>query len=152
MTTLKFFTATLLLISAQANAAINTKSQIKDYNYVCTHTTKPEALVFKTTTPQKIWRTGLNEKGEIKKNKAFELTKIKINTASLKNEGDVASFKANLAKDYELKGVFVKETDGEIPLTTISSYIPDGKQSQIKDKYNCTTEQKETKLILGLAE
>ncbi len=139
----------ILITALQAFAATAAVSQIKDYNYVCTHITKPEALVFKTSSPQKIWRTTLNEKGQIKTGKAFQLSDIKINAEAINKEGQVASFKARLAKNYELKGLFAKDTDGDLPLTVVSSYIPDGKLSQIKDRYNCSIEKSDIVFKLG---
>ncbi len=141
----------IVILIATFNTLIATAavSDIKDHNYVCTHITKQEALVFKTTTPQKIWRTGLTEKGEIKIKSAFELSEIKINTEAINKEGQVASFNALLTKNYEIKGLFAKDTDGDLPLTVITSYKPDGKQSQIRDSYNCSMEKADITLKLG---
>ena len=124
-------------------------SEIQNYNYVCIHVSKPEALVFKTTSPQKIWRTTLTRDGEIKKGKAFQLSQIQINGESIEKEGELASFRAHLAKDYEIKGFFSKDTDEDLPLTVVSTYIPDGGTSQIKDHYNCESQLNNRSLKLG---
>ena len=144
-----FFILTATFYSLFVSAAV---SDIKNYDYICTHITKAEVLVFKTSFPQKIWRTGLNEKGSIKIKKAFQLSQVKMNYVSLKEEGQVASFKAQLAKDYEIKGLFIKETDGEIPLTVISSYKLDPNLTPIKDRYNCSTNHAEIPIFLGSVE
>ena len=138
----------ILITTFQAISVMAAVSDIKDHNYVCTHIKKEEALVFKTTAPQKIWRTGLNEKGEIKTKNAFELSEIKINSDAINKEGQVASFKAKLTKNYEIKGLFAKGTDQDLPLTVITNYTPDGKQSQITDRYNCSLEKSEINLKL----
>lgn len=132
------------LSSLQATAS----TQIQDPNYVCVHTQKPEALVFKTSTPQKIWKTSLLKSGEIKRAKAFELKKPQINAASINIEGKVSSFKAELTKDYEVKGLFEKQTDEDIRLVVISNYAPQKKATQRKDSYNCHLEKSDTPPIL----
>jgi len=60
----------------QAHAAKTEAKKIEDPNYICIHTNKPEALVFKTTSPQKIWKTSVLKTGEIKKEKASEFKKV----------------------------------------------------------------------------
>ncbi len=147
-----FFVLGLFLIfnSKYAFAATQKKSsEIKDYNYVCMHASKPDALIFKTTTPQKIWRTTIDRNGQITKGKAFELSKIDINAESINRAGELASFKGQLTKNYEIRGFFAKDSDGELPLTVISTYLPDGKSSQIKDNYNCELETTNKQIQLG---
>ncbi len=139
----------LLLIAAAASfataqfatAASTTRSDIKDYNYVCMHITKPEALVFKTSAPQKIWKTAIAKNGDIKKEKAMQLGQIQINAQNLKDNSQVATFRANVAAGYQIKGLFEKDTDGELPLTVVSSYLPDGISATVKDHYNCELQQ-----------
>jgi len=147
-----------LTISAQATLKSNHPmiisheplfSEIKDYDYVCYHVAKQEALVFKTSAPQKIWRTNLNKEGQIKTSKAFQLNQVSMNSENINKDGQVASFKGSLAKDYEIKGLFEKESDGELPLTVVSSYLPDGTTSQIKDHYNCEAQKENLKIQLG---
>lgn len=125
-----------------ASAASTTRSDIKDYNYVCMHISKPEALVFKTTSPQKIWKTAIDSKGDIKIAHAMQLGRIQINAQNLKDKTSVATFKADLAVGYQIKGLFEKDTDGELPLTVVADYTPDGTTSSIKDHYNCELTQK----------
>lgn len=127
--------ATLSLVVTNAFAASTTRSNIKDYNYVCMHITKPEALVFKTTSPQKIWKTSINKDGQIKKDKAIQLGQIIINAQNSKNK--ITTFKADLGVGYQIKGLMENDTDGELPLTVTSSYLPDGNLSSAKDHYNC---------------
>lgn len=138
-----------LLIAIEAKAATkidSPKSEITDYNYVCTHTHQPDALVFKTSVPQKAWRTILQKNGEIKKGTAFELKKFTVNAAAINIEGKAASFKAELAKNYEIKGLFQKQTDNDIHLTVITNYTID--KNQRKETYNCLQEKSDTKPIL----
>ncbi|MBC7421639.1 MAG: hypothetical protein H7328_13000 [Bdellovibrio sp.] len=131
-------------VAQVATAASTTRSDIKDFNYVCMHITKPEALVFKTTSPQKIWRTSINANGEIKKDRAMQLGQIQINAQNLKDKSKVATFKADMAVGYQIKGLFEQDTDGELPLTVVSSYLPDGITGSIKDHYNCELQQEKT--------
>lgn len=145
------------LISAYAAAATPSSasftSPIQDPNYVCVHTEKPEALVFKTTSPQKVWRTPITKSGKFKKGKAFEFQKLQINAAAINIEGKVASFKAELAKNYEVKGLFEKQTDEDIRLTVVSNYTIDKGASQRKDNYNCQLEKSDAPpILLGSAE
>lgn len=141
----------LAAMQVQALKAVNIK--IEDPNYICIHTTKPEALVFKTTSPQKIWKTSVLKSGEIKKEKASEFKKVQVNSASINIEGKVASFKAELTKNYEIKGLFEKQSDEDIRLTVVSNYIPDKNQSQRKDNYNCQLEKSDAPpILLGSAE
>ena len=125
-------------------------SEIRDHNYICMHVTKPEALVFKTSIPQKIWRTTIDRTGQITKGKAFELSHIAINGEAIEKVGQLASMKGQLAKNYEIKGYFAKDTDGDLPLTVVSTYLPGGTTSQIKDKYNCEAELPNKIIQLGL--
>ncbi len=129
-----------------ANAASTSRSDIKDYNYVCMHISKPEALVFKTTSPQKIWKTSIAANGEIKKDLAMQLGKIQISAQNLKDKNNVATFKADMAVGYQIKGLFEKDTDGELPLTVVSNYLPDGITNSVKDHYNCELQQKNLRL------
>ena len=137
------------LLATQFAEAAPILSEIKNYNYVCMHITKPDALVFKTSTPQKIWRTTIDRSGQITKGKAFELSQPLINAEAINRVGELASFKAQLTKNYQIKGFFAKDTDGELPLTVVSTYLPDGNTSQIKDRYNCEAESSEKVLQLG---
>ncbi len=161
MKTLNFLTIILSLsTSILSNASIKTSqnfvinneptfSDAKDYDYVCYNVTKPEALIFKTSAPQKIWKTSLNKEGQLKLKKAFQLNQIYVNSENINKLGQVASFKASLAKNYEIKGLFEKESHDELPLTVVSSYLPDGTTSQIKDHYNCEAQKNEVSLKIG---
>lgn len=143
----------MFLTLTQAEAATQiTFSDIKDYNYVCMNINKPTALVFKTSTPQKIWRTTLTTDGQIKTKNAFELSHINLNSeySSLSTE-KISSFKAQLEKNYEIKGLFEKDFDGDLPLTVVSTFTPEGKESQIIDHYNCETKTPFKQLQLGSA-
>ena len=137
------------LLATQFADAATAGSEIKDFNYVCMHVTKPEALVFKTSAPQKIWRTTIDRTGQITKGKAFELSQPVINAQAINRTGELASFQAKLAKNYQIKGYFAKDTDGELPLTVVSTYLPDGSTSQLKDRYNCEAETTEKVIQLG---
>lgn len=137
------------LLATQFADAAPILSEIKNYNYICMHITKPDALVFKTSAPQKIWRTTIDRSGQITKGKAFELSQALINAEPINRAGELASFKAQLAKNYQIKGYFAKNTDGELPLIVVSTYLPDGSTSQIKDRYNCEAESSEKALQLG---
>jgi hypothetical protein len=144
MKTINFLiVATIATFSAAqlATASSTTRSYIKDYNYICMHVTKPEALVFKTSVPQKIWKTAIRKTGEIKKEKAIQLGQIQINAQNLKDKSQVATFKADVAAGYQIKGLFEKDTDGELPLTVVSEFLADGINSTIKDHYNCELRQ-----------
>lgn len=125
------------------------QSEIKNHNYICIHTKKPEALVFKTSSPQKIWRTTLTSEGKIKTQKAYEFKVTHINSEKINKDNEVASFKANIAKDYELKGLFTKKGEGDLPLVVISTYTPDKDQTKRTDNYNCEAEQVDERFKLG---
>lgn len=133
----------LSLAASSSFAASTTRSNIKDYNYVCMHITKPEALVFKTSSPQRIWKTSINKDGQIKKEQAIQLGQIIINAQNSKNK--MAAFKADLGIGYQIKGSIETDIDGELPLTVTSSYLPDGAPSSAKDHYNCEL-QKSTRI------
>jgi len=76
-----------------------------------------------------------------------------MNSASINIEGRVASFKAELTKNYEVKGLFEKQGEDDIRLTVVSNYIPDKNQSQRKDSYNCQLEKSDAPpILLGSAE
>lgn len=138
---------------ATAKPIKSVSSPIQEPNYICTHAQKPEALVFKTTAPQKAWKTQVLKTGEIKKGKAFELQKLQINAPAINIEGKIASFKAELTKNYEIKGLFQKQTDEDIRLVVISRYTPDGNLSQRIDSYNCMLEKSDAPaVLLGSAE
>lgn len=148
---LKVLSITILTAWISLNTAYASTSEIKNYNYVCIHIKKAEALVFKTTAPSKAWRTIVKADGKIKEGKAFELQNLKINSAAIKIEGKVASFKANLAKDYEIKGLFQKQTDEDIKLTVITSFTVENNLK--RDTYNCIQEKSDAPpVLLGLNE
>lgn len=154
MSIVKSLTATAFaaLMSLQSLAASkpdkSVSSLIRDPNYVCTHAQRPEALVFKTTLPQKAWKTQVLKTGEIKKGKAFELQKLQINASAINIEGKVASFKAELTKNYEIKGLFQKHADEDIRLVVISKYTPEGNANQRIDSYNCLLEKSDAPPVL----
>lgn len=135
----------LSLAAINTFAASTTRSNIKDYNYVCMHITKPEALVFKTSSPQRIWKTSINKDGQIKKDQAVQLGQIIINAQNVNSKNKIATFKADLGVGYQIKGLFESDIDGDLPLTVVSSYLPDGAPSSAKDHYNCEL-QKSTRI------
>lgn len=123
-----------------ANAKATTVSHIKSPNLVCFHISKPEALVFKTSAPQKIWKTLQDKEGKIKTLNALQLGISKMDVAG-DLVGDLAegnSFKAQLLPGYQLSGAFENQTDGEVALSVTSTYLPDGNKSNITDQYNCS--------------
>lgn len=154
MNFIRFFTLAIFLglaaLSVQA-ATPRTTQKITNFNYVCVHTQSSDTLVFKTTVPQKIWRTTLKQNGKIKLEAASELQNIQLNAATINIEGKAASFKGELTKNYEIKGLFQKQIDEEIPLTVVTTYTPD--KTQKKDNYNCQLEKSDAPpVLLGSAE
>lgn len=146
MNLLKVVSIAVLTSWLSLNQAKATTSEMKDYNYICIHIKKPEALVFKTSFPNKAWRTIVKSDGTIKEGKAFELSNLKLNGAAINIDGRVASFKANLAKDYEIKGLFQKQTDQDIKLSVITSFTIENNLK--RDTYNCLQEKSDAPPIL----
>lgn len=137
------------LVFALEKNLVSHSSEIKNYDYVCLHTQKPEALVFKISEPQQIWRTTLNKHGQIKTKNAFYLDNVKINPEPLNTTGQVSSFKALLTKNYEIKGLFKKDLENEIPLTVISTYTPESAKNKLIETYNCQTRLESSTIQLG---
>ena len=134
------FSAFALLFSQNfANAGDTTVSDIKNPNLICFHVSKSEALVFKTTTPQRVWRTLQDREGKIKTYKALQLGLAKIDIDSELKEFN--SFKANVTEGYQLTGSFENQTDGEVALSVSSTYLPGSDKSNITDNYNCSRAQ-----------
>ena len=120
-----------------ALASSTTVSDIKDANIVCINLAKSEALVFKTTNPQKIWKTAQNREGKIKKNNALQLGQFEI--YGNKTNESLHAFKAKITEGYQLIGTFESQSaDGEFSLSVLSTYLPDGNKSNITDYYNCS--------------
>ncbi len=143
---IKVLSITILTAWISTNTANAKRTEITNYNYVCVHIKKPEALVFKTTKPSKAWRTIVKSDGKIKEGKAFELQNLKINSPAINVEGKAASFKANLAKDYEIKGLFQKQSDEDIKLTVITSFTLENNLK--RDTYNCIQEKSDAPPVL----
>ena len=134
---LSAFSAIALLVSQNfANATVSTVSDIKNPNFVCFHISKSEALVFKTTNPQRIWKTLQDREGKIKTYKALQLGLSEMDLTS--DFKAIDTFKANVTKDYQLLGSFEAQPDGEIALSVTLNYLPDGSRSNITDQYNCS--------------
>ena len=111
-------------------------SDIKDAELACVNITKSEALIFKTTEPQKIWRTSQDREGRIRSKKALELGKVEI--AGKLSARRLDYFRAHVTEGYQLVGVFDLESVGPFSLTVTSTYLPDGKPSIVTDHYNCS--------------
>ncbi len=111
-------------------------SDIKNAELTCVNLTKPEALVFKTTSPQKIWRTSQDREGRIKIAKALELGKIEI--AGKLSARQLDYFKANVTESHQLVGVFDLESVGAFSLSVTSTFLPNGHRSLVTDHYNCS--------------
>lgn len=127
---------TILTVTlSQAFAAKTTVSNIKEENVVCFNVSKPDALVFKTTAPVKIWKAGQDKEGKLKVKNALELGESSIGQDADLNRLD--GFKAEVTKGYEISGVFDQLSDGDIPLTVTSKYLPDSSKSNVVDHYNC---------------
>ena len=111
-------------------------SDIKNANIVCFHISKSEALVFKISKTQKIWKTLQNSDGTAKTINALQLGLSKMNlTSDLKS---IDSFNAYLTEGYQLNGTFESSSDGELALSVTSTYQPDGDKSIATDQYNCS--------------
>lgn len=134
------FSAFALLFSQNfANAGDTTVSDIKNPNLICFHVSKSEALVFKTSAPQRVWKTLQDREGKIKTYKALQLGLAKIDVdADLK---EYNSFKANVTEGYQLSGLFENQTDGEVALAVTSTFLPNSEKSNITDNYNCSRAQ-----------
>ena len=134
-----FSAFTVMFSQNFANAGDTTVSDIKNQNLICFHVSKSEALVFKTTSPQKIWKTLQDREGKIKTYKALQLGLAKIDAdADLK---EYNSFKANVTEGYQLSGSFENQTDSEVALTVTSTFLPNSEKSNITDNYNCSRVQ-----------
>ena len=123
---------------AFAMASSTTVSDIKGADLVCINLTKSEALVFKTSAPQKIWRTIQDREGRVKNFQALQLGQAEIagNLAARRLD----SFKASITEGYQLTGAFDLQSAGEFALSVTSSYLPDGNRGNVTDHYNCTRE------------
>ncbi len=119
-----------------AYAEGTTVSDIKKANIVCFHITKSEALVFKTTAPQRIWKTAQDREGKVKVGNALQLGIAKITLAE--DDRTIHSFRAYVTEGYRMNGLFESGADGELALTVKSNYLPDGDRSNVTDQYNCS--------------
>ncbi len=131
------FLAIAFLGSIQfAYAEGTTVSDIKKADVVCFHISKSEALVFKTATPQRIWKTAQDREGHVKISNALQLGIAKVNLAE--DGTSIHSFRAYITEGYRLNGTFENGADGEFALSVTSIYLPDGDKSNVTDQYNCS--------------
>lgn len=121
---------------AFAMAAPSTVSDIKGADIVCINLTKSEALVFKTSKPQKIWRTSQDREGHVKNSQALQLGLVEI--ASSVEGKKIAYFRASITEGYQLAGSFDLQTAAEFSLSVTSTYLPDGNRGNVTDYYNCS--------------
>ena len=111
-------------------------SDIKNANIVCFHISKSEALVFKTSKPQKIWKTLQDSEGKVKTKNALQLGLSNMNLIS--DSKSIDSFNAYITEGYRLNGTFESSSDGDLALSVTSTYLPDGDKSVATDQYNCS--------------
>lgn len=111
-------------------------TDIKNANIVCFHISKSEALVFKTSQPQKVWKTLQDSEGKVKTKNALQLGLSKMNLLS--DLRSIESFNAYITEGYRLNGTFESGSDGELALSVTSTYLPDGDKSNVTDQYNCS--------------
>ncbi len=111
-------------------------TDIKNANIVCFHISKSEALVFKTSQPQKVWKTLQDSEGKVKTKNALQLGLSKMNLLS--DLRSIESFNAYITEGYRLNGTFESSSDGELALSVTSTYLPDGDKSNVTDQYNCS--------------
>ena len=130
-----FFTFLAVAFFGSLNFAYaegTTVSNIKNANIVCFHISKSEALVFKISQPQKIWKTLQDSEGKVKTKNALQLGLSNMNLISDSKSID------SITEGYRLNGKFESGSDGELALSVTSTYLPDGDKSVATDQYNCS--------------
>lgn len=130
----KLLTTVIFLSQVQAFAAKTTVSTIKDEDVICFNVSKPDALVFKTTSPQKVWKAQQDREGKLKIKNALQLGAAELNQDS---SNGLKNFKAKMTENYQISGSFDSQVDGDSPLTVTSTYLPEGNKSAVTDHYNC---------------
>lgn len=130
----KLLATVIILSQVQAFAAKTTVSTIKDENVICFNVAKSDALVFKTTAPQKVWKAQQDREGKLKVKNALQLGQTELKQDS---KNDLKNFKAEMTEGYQLSGSFDGQVDGDFPLTVTSTYLPEGNKSKVIDHYNC---------------
>jgi hypothetical protein len=129
---LTFVFLMLILIQIKAHAYVATVSNITGENIICFNTAKSDALVFKTSDTQKIWKATHDKEGKLKVKNALQLGKTQLIFSTDGNY--LKDFKADLTENYHLSGSFEAETDGDFSLKVTKT---EGDKGESFDYYNC---------------